>query len=140
MKSKVAISLFLVCLCSLSLYSQNYYWYDGNRIYVETDRTKINVTVERNVDLSALLRGFEAVSEMKQLELTENNTVLYSVRLSSSSMYDYIVNYLKSNEGIISVSPYFGTFPRRSVRARGNRVRVAFAPRHRRRVSFAGRY
>ena len=114
MKKEIVISLFLVCLCSLSLYSQNYYWYDGNRIHIETDRTKINVTVERNVDLSALLRSFEAVSEMKQLELTENNTVLYSVRLSSSSMYDHIVNYLKSSEGVISVSPYFGGTPESS--------------------------
>ena len=107
------ITLFLIFLSSISVYSQSYYWYNNEQINIDIDRTKINVTIQRDVDLSALLREF-AITEVKQIEETEDNTLLYSVRLPSVNQYNSIVSFLKASRGIVSVSPYFGSSPNHS--------------------------
>ena len=106
MNNKFIIAILFVLLFSLSLYSQDYYWYNNNRINIEIDNTKLNVTTLIEVDLSSVLREF-SVSEVKQIERTKNNTLLFSVDLHSTELYGRIVNYLKLIDGIVSVSPYF---------------------------------
>ena len=91
---------------SLSVYSQDYYWFNGNRIKLEIYSTKINVTTTIELDFSSSLKEFGA-TEVKQIERSKNNTFLFSVDLSSSKVYNDIVNYLKSSERVVSVSPYF---------------------------------
>jgi len=63
----IKISLFFVLLFSLNAYSQDYYWYNGSKIRLEIDSTKLNVTTIKDVDLSKLLQGFEAISEVNLL-------------------------------------------------------------------------
>lgn len=108
MKSKQTIILLFLFLYSMSIYSQSYYWYDNTKIKLDIDSTKINVTTTIDVDLSSLLRMREFSGlDVKQIEKTKNNTLLFSVDLQSTKIYSNIVDYLKTIKEVISVSPYF---------------------------------
>ena len=107
MKVKFIGTILFLFLCSTSIYSQDYYWYNGSRVNLNIDSTKINVTTAREVNLSNLLREF-GITEVKQIEATVNNNLLFSVELPIKEMYNSVVNFLKSRNDIISVSPYFG--------------------------------
>ena len=85
-------------IIGISLYSGNYYWYKDNKINLDIDSTKLNVTTTIETDLPAILREFDAILEIKQTEVTSNNTLLFYVKLSSSKAYNNIVNYLKTNK------------------------------------------
>ena len=94
-------------LLSVPLFSQNYYWYKDKQQPLYIDSTRINVTTKVETDLELLLTELPVV-EVNLIERTKNNTLLYSVQLSSSQNYISIINYLNTRNEIINISPYFG--------------------------------
>ena len=105
---KIKIIIISIFLCQLSLYAGNYYWYKGEKINLIVDSTKINVTTAVDVNLLESLVRFESIKEIKQLERSENNTSLFSVELISKNQYNNIIEYLKSVEDVVCISPYYG--------------------------------
>ena len=69
----VMLAVFL--FCSISIFSQNYYWYKGEKIKIEIDSTKINITTKN----------------------AEGKTSLRSVELSSERTYKNFIDDLKLN-------------------------------------------
>ena len=103
LNSKLAILMFLF---SISVYSQDYYWYKGSKIELEIDSSKINVTTATETNLQGLLFEFASNSKVKELERS-NNTSLFSVELASTKSYNNIIDNLKSNKDVICISPYY---------------------------------
>ena len=99
--------LLLIFLLSISVYSQDYYWYKGNRVNLYADSTKLNITTSMNVKLSEILQEFNQNVEILSTTTTENNTLFYSVKLNSPQLYKAIINFLKTKEEIICVSLYY---------------------------------
>ena len=72
------ITLLFVLLYSISAYSQDYYWYRGEKIELERDSTKINVTTLIDTDLSMLLKEFGENLEIKKMQTTKNKNLVFN--------------------------------------------------------------
>jgi len=83
MNNTILIASLLILSNFISLFSQEYYWYKDEKIQLSIDSTIINVTTTLEANLSSILNGIP-ISEIKQIEKTINNQLLFSVKLISS--------------------------------------------------------
>jgi len=83
-KNKIKITLLFALLCTVSAFSQDFYWYRGEKVKIEIDSTKVNITVKENADISTVLRE---VQEIPQQVRNDSRSSLHTVELQNVRNY-----------------------------------------------------
>lgn len=114
MKKKLPISIFIFLFSILGSFAQNspYYYYKGQKIYLEVDKTFLNVNTEENIQKSSItttslnVKDFDFKIDKSNVK-PQKMAKLEFQKVPTDFEFQQKIKALKENPGINNVSLYY---------------------------------
>ncbi|QSB28682.1 S8 family serine peptidase [Flavobacterium sp. CLA17] len=112
MKKKIPICIFIFLVSIIGSFAQNnlYYYYQGQKIYLEVDKTFLNVSTEENIQKSSItilnVKDFDFKIDKSNVK-AQKTAKLEFQKVPTDLEFQKKIKALKENPDINSVSLYY---------------------------------